>query len=176
MPHATYRDLGFVARPDGCFDVYSAGGLGNNPRFGLKVAEKIAPEQILCYIEAMHQTFLTYGNYEQRGKARTRYMQEKLGEEGYVKAYREKLEEVLASGKDLEIQPRRPEVQKKKTAPGFPENGFCPRSRTAFTPWPTILSAAARPRENSGSFTKPSKTWRKWKSVSLPTRRCTSSI
>ncbi len=114
VPHATYRDLGFVARPDGCFDVYSAGGLGNNPRFGLKVAEKIAPEQILCYIEAMHQTFLTYGNYEQRGKARTRYMQEKLGEEGYVKAYREKLEEVLASGKDLEIHPRRPEVQKKE--------------------------------------------------------------
>ena len=43
IPHATYRDLGFVARPDGKFDVYSAGGLGNNPRFGVKVAEGIEP-------------------------------------------------------------------------------------------------------------------------------------
>lgn len=44
--HATFRDLGFVARPDGLFDVYSAGGLGNNPRFGLKVAEAVEPEKI----------------------------------------------------------------------------------------------------------------------------------
>lgn len=36
LPHATYRDLGFAARADGRFDVYSAGGLGNNPRFGVK--------------------------------------------------------------------------------------------------------------------------------------------
>ena len=43
--HATYRDLGFVARPDGTFDVYSAGGLGNNPRFGVKVGEAVAPEK-----------------------------------------------------------------------------------------------------------------------------------
>ena len=28
VPHATFRDLGFAARPDGTFDVYSAGGLG----------------------------------------------------------------------------------------------------------------------------------------------------
>ena len=43
LPHATYRDLGFAARPDGTFDVYSAGGLGNNPRFGVKVAEGVDP-------------------------------------------------------------------------------------------------------------------------------------
>ena len=38
VTHATYRDLGFAACPDGTFDVYSAGGLGNNPQFGVKVA------------------------------------------------------------------------------------------------------------------------------------------
>ena len=37
IPHATYRDLGIVATPEGKFDVYSAGGLGNNARFGVKV-------------------------------------------------------------------------------------------------------------------------------------------
>ncbi len=86
--HATYRDLGFVARADGKFDVYSAGGLGNNPRFGVKVAEGIDPNRILYYIKAMWLTFRAYGNYENRGKARTRYMQEVLGgAANYKKAY-----------------------------------------------------------------------------------------
>ncbi len=108
VPHATFRDLGFAARPDGKFDVYSAGGLGNNPRFGLQVAEAVEPKKVLYYICAMRDTFIAHGNYEQRGKARTRYMQAALGEEGYVKAYQEKLEAVFASGEnlDLEITPK----------------------------------------------------------------------
>ncbi|MDO4306120.1 MAG: nitrite/sulfite reductase [Eubacteriales bacterium] len=104
IPHATYRDLGFTAREDGRFDVYSAGGLGNNPRFGVKVAEGIEGEKILYYIKAMWLTFRAYGNYDNRAKARTRYMQDTLdGAENYVKAYNEKLAEVFASGEDLDI-------------------------------------------------------------------------
>ena len=104
LTHATYRDLGFAARADGKFDVYSAGGLGNNPRFGVKVGEAVEPNQILYYIKAMWLTFRAYGNYENRGKARTRYMQEALGgAENYVKAFREKLDEVFASGEDLTL-------------------------------------------------------------------------
>lgn len=108
LTHATFRDLGFAARPDGLFDVYSAGGLGNNPRFGVKVAEAVPPQKILYYIKAMWLTFRAYGNYENRGKARTRYMQDVCGgPEGYVKAFQEKLEEVLATGEnlDLDLQP-----------------------------------------------------------------------
>ena len=102
MPHATFRDLGFVATPEGKFDVYSAGGLGNNPKFGVKVAQGIDPEDICYYIKAMWLTFRTYGNYENRAKARTRYMQDVCGgPEGYKKAYLEKLEEV--KGEDLKI-------------------------------------------------------------------------
>lgn len=113
VPHATYRDLGFVARADGRFDVYSAGGLGNNPRFGVKVAEAVAPEDILYYIKAMWLTFCTYGNYENRGKARTRYMQEALGgPEKYAEAYQQKLREVYDSGEDLKISVTIPEVSK----------------------------------------------------------------
>ena len=104
ISHATYRDLGFAARPDGLFDVYSAGGLGMNPRFGVKVAEGIEPEKILYYIKAMWLTFLAHGNYENRAKARTRYMQESLGgPEEYKKAYLQKLEEVFASGENLDL-------------------------------------------------------------------------
>lgn len=112
IPHATYRDLGFAARPDGLFDVYSAGGLGNNPRFGVKVAERVKPQDILYYIKAMWLTFLAYGNYENRGKARTRYMQESLGgPEAYKKAYLEKLAEARAE--DLTLPPLDPPAEKR---------------------------------------------------------------
>lgn len=104
LTHATYRDLGFAARADGCFDVYSAGGLGNNPRMGVLVASCVPPEDILYYIRAMWLTFRAYGNYENRGKARTRYMQEALGgPQAYKKAYLEKLEEAFAGEEDLHI-------------------------------------------------------------------------
>lgn len=106
LTHATYRDLGFAAREDGRFDVYSAGGLGNNPRFGVRVAEGVPPEDILYFIRAMWLTFRAYGNYENRGKARTRYMQEALGgPEAYRRAYLEKLEEAFAGEEDLHIPP-----------------------------------------------------------------------
>ena len=104
LTHATFRDLGFAAREDGTFDVYSAGGLGNNPAFGVKVAEKVEKDQILYYIEAMHQMFLAYGNYENRAKARSRYMQQTLGgAEKYKEAFLEKLKEVREMGKDLTL-------------------------------------------------------------------------
>ncbi|MGN0141859.1 MAG: nitrite/sulfite reductase [Roseburia sp.] len=113
IPHATYRDLGFVARQDGKFDVYSAGGLGNNPRMGVKVAEAVEPDQILYYIKAMWLTFRAYGNYENRGKARTRYMQEALGgAEAYRKAFLEKLDEVYASGEELTVTVQTKPVEK----------------------------------------------------------------
>ncbi len=104
LTHATFRDLGFAARKDGTFDVYSAGGLGNNPAFGVKVAEKVEKDQILYYIEAMHQMFLAYGNYANRAKARSRYMQQTLGgSEKYKEAFLEKLKEVRESGNDLTL-------------------------------------------------------------------------
>lgn len=104
LTHATYRDLGFAARADGLFDVYSAGGLGNNPRMGVLVAEGAAPADILYYIKAMWLTFRAYGNYDNRAKARTRYMQEVCGgPEGYRAAFLEKLAEVRAGGEDLTL-------------------------------------------------------------------------
>lgn len=111
--HATYRDLGFVASKEGKFDVYSAGGLGNNARMGVRVAEGIEPEMILYYIKAMWLTFRAYGNYKNRGKARTRYMQEALGgSEQYAAAYREKLKEVFDSGENLKISAEANVVEK----------------------------------------------------------------
>lgn len=105
IPHATFRDLGFAAREDGKFDVYSAGGLGNNPKFGVLIKEAVEPDQILYYARAMWKTFRTYGNYENRGKARTRYMQDIVGgPEKYKEAFLKILDEVYAEGNDLSIQ------------------------------------------------------------------------
>lgn len=113
LTHATFRDLGFAARPDGKFDVYSAGGLGNNPRLGVKMAEAAAPEKLLYYVKAMWLTFSRYGNYASRGKARTRYMQESFGSpEAYLAAYNEVLQEVMASGEDLDLHIRASETAK----------------------------------------------------------------
>lgn len=94
-PHATFRDLGFVATENGTFDVYCAGGLGPNPKLGVCVAEDVSPSKILYYIKAMINTFIAYGNYEKRTQARTRYLQNTLGIDGLKKAYQEKLQEVM---------------------------------------------------------------------------------
>lgn len=96
--HATFRDLGFVARADGCFDVYCAGGLGPNPRMGVLVDSAVAPTEILHHIAAMLDLFARHGNYENRAKARTRYLQETLGSEGLRDAFRESLDQLRLAG------------------------------------------------------------------------------
>lgn len=102
--HATYRDLGFVARPDGTFDVYSAGGLGVNPQFGILTAEAVAPEEILYYIQAMWRVFLAYGDYQNRSRARSRYIPQTLGGvEPYRQAFQEKLAETRSDNLWLSI-------------------------------------------------------------------------
>ena len=104
VTHATFRDLGFVARKDGTFDVYCAGGLGPNPRIGVKVAEEIEPESIIACIDAMIAVFTQHGNYENRAKARTRYLQESLGVEGLKAEYAKALAQCLNTSKKLSVQ------------------------------------------------------------------------
>lgn len=112
IPHATFRDLGFTANEDGTFDVYCAGGLGNNPKLGVCVAEHIPGEDILYYVCAMIHLFLENGNYENRGRARTRYMQDTLGKDGLVKAFHEKLA-AAKQNPDLKLQITPMEITKK---------------------------------------------------------------
>lgn len=103
--HATFRDLGFAAREDGLFDVYCAGGLGPNPMLGVKVAEGARPEDVVAYIDAMIAVFTRFGNYENRAKARTRYLQETLGEEGLKAEFRKALTETLNTSPKLSVEP-----------------------------------------------------------------------
>lgn len=90
--HATFRDLGFVARKDGTFSVYCAGGLGPNPKPGVHITDGASPKEVSLYISAMIRLFTKYGNYESRAKSRTRYLQDTLGEENLRKYFLEELE------------------------------------------------------------------------------------
>jgi ferredoxin-nitrite reductase len=106
--HATFRDLGFISRKDGKFDVYCAGGMGINPKMGVKVAEAVGGEKIIYYIKAMIALFCQYGNYENRSKARTRYMQDVLGE-NLVSEFNLKLNEAIGEGGlDIEVTQNEP--------------------------------------------------------------------
>ncbi len=112
ITHATFRDLGFVATKEGKFDVYSAGGLGREPRMGALVASGVDPSQTLYCLKAMVDTFTAYGNYGNRARARTRFMQDALGTEGYIRAFQEKLSQAL-SKEDLPLRVTVPEITKK---------------------------------------------------------------
>lgn len=97
---------------------------------------------ILYYIKAMWLTFLAYGNYESRVKARTRYMQEALGgPEQYAAAFQEKLKESLNSDKNLKIQPFIQKIIKKEMEPAFRIPGFYSKNRMDFIRYAGILSA-----------------------------------
>lgn len=105
--HATFRDLGFVARDDGRYDVYCAGGLGPNPKMGVLVVEAMPRDRVLCCVEAMVRLFQTHGNYENRAKARTRYLQDSLGVDGLRAAFSHALEEVSGETLTMTTEERR---------------------------------------------------------------------
>lgn len=96
--HATFRDMGFIAAPDGTFTVYVAGGLGSNPKLGVKVAEGVEPSKILYYVKSLVDMFTEYGEYEKRAVSRTRYLQNTLGIDGIQRVFAEKLQGNLAQG------------------------------------------------------------------------------
>ena len=99
--HCTIQDLGFLAvneNGENLFRVYVGGGLGRNPRLALVYPELIKPSEVLYYVEAMVRLFKAEGNYENKAKARIRYIVEKLGEEGFIAAYKKFVDEVKSEG------------------------------------------------------------------------------
>lgn len=110
--HATFRDLGFVARPDNTFDVYCCGGLGPNPLMGVQVGDAVAPTKVLYYIKAMANFFMANGNYKVRSKSRSRYIQAELGIDGLKTSFAKYLDEELTEG-GLDFVPEEMTITKK---------------------------------------------------------------
>lgn len=85
-------DQGFIATLENgkpYFKLFIGGGLGNNPRKAIEYPELVAPEDVLYHIEAMTQVFVDHGNYENKAKARIRYIPDAMGDEEFVKVYQE---------------------------------------------------------------------------------------
>lgn len=96
--HSAFRDMGFMANPDGTFTLRIAGGLGGGYKMGVLVDERVQATEILYYIRAMIETFCQHGNYENRAKARTRFMQETLGVDGLKTAFLENVQKMKEKG------------------------------------------------------------------------------
>ena len=86
--HSAFRDMGFLAQEDGTFALRIAGGLGAaRPSMGVLVDEAVNPKEVLYYVRAMVDTFCAHGDYNNRARARTRYMQDTLGSDGLKEAF-----------------------------------------------------------------------------------------
>ena len=120
--HATFRDLGFVARENGKFDVYIAGGLGIKPKFGVKAVEALEPSKILYCIKTMVDIFTEYGNYENRAASRTRFLQDTLGAEELKRIFQERLSKNLKE-EDLELHVKLNDFQPQKKGKIVSETG-----------------------------------------------------
>ena len=106
--HCTVQDLGFVATKENGkegFRVFFGGGLGRNPALAIELGEIIDPKDVLYHLEAMLALFINEGNYENKNKARVRYMVEKLGKDGFRNEYKKYLKEAKGQGGlDLKIE------------------------------------------------------------------------
>ena len=107
LGHASVADLGFLAviKDDKkYFKVYMGGGLGRNPKVAIEYDELIEPSEVLYHVEAITNLFINEGDYENRNKARIRYIVERLGEEKFLEVYKEHLKSVKNAEKlDLEV-------------------------------------------------------------------------
>lgn len=105
---ATVNDIGFMAvleegRP--MFRMWLAGGLGGGPAKAIPYRKMVKPEEVLYYIEAMIQTFIAEGDYENKAKARIRFIPRRMGEEEFSNCYERHLKEAKETNKFKETAP-----------------------------------------------------------------------
>ena len=86
--------------------------MGINPEFGIKTKENIEPNEILYCIMTMVQIFTKYGNYENRAKARTRYIPRTIGEEKYLSEFNLIFDEIKNT-KNLTLDIKNPIISHK---------------------------------------------------------------
>lgn len=98
LGHCNIADLGFLATIKNnkeYFKIYLGGGLGLNPKIGVQYDELIEPSKVLYHVEAMTNLFIAEGDYENRNKARIRYIVERMGKETFIQTYKKHLDEAI---------------------------------------------------------------------------------
>lgn len=112
--NCTVTDMGFLAvNKDGkeYFKLFIGGGLGRNPAKGIEFDELIEPKDVLYHIEAITKLFINEGDYENKGRARIRYIVERMGKDEFLNCYKEYLEKEKAGSK-LEMIVKEREYEK----------------------------------------------------------------
>lgn len=105
------NDVGFRAKiKDGVrgFEVFVAGGLSTSPRPAYRLHEFIPATEFLARTEAVIKVFDKHGNRKNRARARLKYVMKALGEDGFVAAYNEEVEKIVAEGRlvrEIELPP-----------------------------------------------------------------------
>ncbi len=115
---ASVADLGFFAHiSDGRhgFTVYAGGGLGANPRTGIKIEKFIPVENIFSGSEALKKLFDKYGDRNNKQRARLRYVLDKTGEKEFIRLYKLELQQIMNEG--LPYSP--PQITGLEAGPGL---------------------------------------------------------
>lgn len=98
--NATVADLGFIAViKDGkkYFRLFLGGGLGANGAIGIPYDELVDPADTLYHVEAMLSLFVAEGDYQNKGKARIRYILGRMGKEAFLDCYKKHLKHINES-------------------------------------------------------------------------------
>lgn len=105
LSNITLTDLGFLATIKDnkkYFKVFVAGGLGKNPELGIQLPYLVEPTDILYYVDALVELFKENGNYENRNKARIRYILKEKGKEEFLNLYNSYIEK--SKCKNLKVE------------------------------------------------------------------------
>jgi len=103
---ASVADLGFFAHvKDGVkgFAVYAAGGLGSNPAVAVKIEDFIIDNEVLEVAEAVRRVFDKHGDRANKHKARLRYVLRRVGDEEFIRLYRDERAELSKEGLEGDI-------------------------------------------------------------------------
>ena len=95
--NCTINDLGFLSVMDQgkpFLKMFLAGGLGNNPAVSLPYDELIPLNQVLYHVEAVTRIFAAEGDYQNKAKARLRYIPKRMGEKAFIECYKKHLAQV----------------------------------------------------------------------------------
>ena len=94
---ASINDMGFMAVSEKgipMFRMWLAGGMGQGPAVAVPYPSLVRPQEVLYYVEAMIQLFIAEGDYENKAKARTRFIPRRMGTEAFLECFEKHLEEV----------------------------------------------------------------------------------
>ncbi|WP_106058689.1 nitrite/sulfite reductase [Clostridium vincentii] len=105
--HCTATDLGFLAvKKDGkeYFRLFLGGGIGRNPALSVDYDELVEPKDVLYHVEAITNLFINEGDYENKAKARIRFIVQRMGKDEFIKCYKKYLQEAKDNN-NLDVNP-----------------------------------------------------------------------